>query len=290
MARLSTLLRSAVMGRYAVPAFNVYSLESIRASLEAGLTTGAAVIAALGERYFVNIRPGAARAVLDSLLNAGPTDRPPVALHLDHASSPESCLEAIEAGFESVMIDGSAEPFQENVRLTKTVADLAHQRGVEVEAELGGLAAGEGSHEFQVGEEELTDPEQAQAFVDATGVDALAVSVGTVHGMYKGQPHLDLARLSGIHSAVGVPLVLHGGSGLPREVIEAAIERGIAKININTEISLAAVRRIREGISVRSSVHLSELGLMVEDAMRGVMVEYIHRMNASGRYTVQRRP
>lgn len=284
LANFAAMLRAAVDGGYAVPAFNVYNYESIAAGLRVSIAHKAPVILALGERYFGNMRPATARAIVDVLMDQYQAEGavlPPVALHLDHCAKPELCSEAIRAGFSSVMIDGSASAFRENVRVTRQVVEEAHAHGVGVEAELGGLAAGEASHEFASGTETLTDPEQAGEFVAETGVDALAVSVGTVHGLYKGEPHIDLPRLAAIRERVGIPLVLHGGSGTPTDLLRESIARGVAKVNVNTEVALAAVQRIRREIEARPKVHFSELGAVAIPAMEEVMADYIQRFNAA---------
>lgn len=282
LAPFAPMLRAAVDGGYAVPAFNVYSLESMVAACRAARAERAPVILALGERYFSNMRPLTARAILESLLELAPADQPPAALHLDHCADPALCHEALAAGFSSVMIDASAKAFRENVAITREVVREAHARGAGVEAELGGLAAGDASHEFATGEEALTDPEQALAFVRETGVDALAVSVGTVHGLYKGEPKIDLPRLARIHQSVGIPLVLHGGSGTPEDLLRASIARGVAKVNVNTEIALAGVQRIRQAMEAKPKLHLSEVGAAAIPAMEEVMRDYIRRFNAAG--------
>lgn len=273
---LAPMLSRAMTGGYAVPAFNVYNLESITAALYAARATDSPVIIALGERYFRNMRPATARTLVQSLLELMAADLE-VGLHLDHCASPDHCWEAITAGFTSVMIDASHLSYAENVRITRDVVTVAHSRGVAVEAELGGLAAGDASHEFETGTEALTDPEQARAFVRETGIDGLAVSVGTVHGLYKGEPHIDLPRLAAIQERVGIPLVLHGGSGTPADLLRASIARGVAKVNVNTEISMAAVKRIRAEIEAKPKAHFAELSLAAVPAMEEVMIDYIRR-------------
>ena len=271
------MLATAVTEGVAVAAFNVYDLASVRAVLAVARQTGHPILLALGERYFENLRPAGAVGLLTGLLespNLG-APLPPLGLHLDHALTYESCAEAVEAGFSSVMIDASQFDFAENVRRTRAVVEQAHAHGVGVEAELGGLAAGLASHEFARGQELLTDPDQAAEFVDQTGVDALAVSVGTVHGLYKGEPHLDLERLAAIHQRVTVPLVLHGGSGTPADLLHAAIHRGVAKVNVNTEVSLAAVGAIAETLRNHPQVHMAELDQQAQAAMESTMARYV---------------
>lgn len=280
------MLRRAVDGGYAVPAFNIYNCETIQAAVKSAAAHQAPLILALGAKYFSYMRPALAKAVVEATVaqyRAQGLNIPPLGLHLDHCSDPDLCREAIAAGFSSVMIDGSALPFEENVRLTAEVVQEAHAHGVGVEAELGGLAAGEASHEFQTGTEALTDPDQAREFVTRTGVDALAVSVGTVHGLYKGEPHIDLPRLQAIRDQVGIPLVLHGGTGVPTDLLRQSIARGVAKVNVNTEVSLAAVGRIRQEIERKPKMHFSQVSEVAVSAMEEVMADYIARFNAVGR-------
>lgn len=163
----------------------------------------------------------------------------PVALHLDHSLSFEACNAAINAGFSSVMIDRSALPFEENIRETKKVVDRAHAAGVTVEGELGRLVGEEGAIAVKGPEAAQTDPEEAKEFAARTGIDCLAVSIGTQHGQYKFEPKLNLERLKKIKAAVDIPLVLHGGSGTPMEQVQESIRNGIRKINICTDIVIA---------------------------------------------------
>ncbi len=166
----------------------------------------------------------------------------PVALHLDHCTTYEECVEAIKAGFSSVMIDGSSLPLEENIALTKKVVDYAHAYGVTVEGELGKLVGEEGSVIVKGPEAAQTDPAEAATFVKETGVDCLAVSIGTQHGAYTCVPTLNIERLSKIREAVNkLPLVLHGGSGTPKEQVAEAIKNGIRKINVGTDLFISEV-------------------------------------------------
>ncbi|MCD2492323.1 class II fructose-bisphosphate aldolase [Lacrimispora sp. NSJ-141] len=163
----------------------------------------------------------------------------PVALHLDHSLSFEACSEAINAGFSSVMIDKSALPFEENIKETRKVVERAHAAGVTVEGELGRLVGEEGAVAVKGPEAAQTDPEEAREFVERTGIDVLAISIGTQHGQYRFEPKLNIERLKRIEKSVTVPLVLHGGSGTPMEQVQEAIRNGIRKINICTDIVIA---------------------------------------------------
>jgi len=259
------LLLPARQKAYAVGAFNINNLESLLAVVEAAVEEKSPVIVA--------VTPSAIKyaglAYLAKIVKTAAESAPvPMSLHLDHGENFETVSKCIEAGFTSVMIDGSFLKFEENVALTKRVVDFADSKGVSVEAELGRLA---GVEEATVEEKEavLTDPEAAKEFVERTGVDALAVAIGTSHGAYKfkGEAKLDFERLNLVREKVDAPLVLHGASsvpswiiekavkygaelagakGIPEEHIQKAISLGIAKINIDTDLRLAFTATIRE--------------------------------------------
>ena len=166
-------------------------------------------------------------------------------MHLDHGSSFELALRAFRAGYTSVMIDGSLLGFEENIALSKAVADACHAGGVPVEAELGKVGGKEDDHDGGSGSG-YTDPEEAAQFVQRTGVDALAVAIGTAHGVYKGIPKLDTERISRIRERVNVPLVLHGTSGVPDDTVRECIARGMCKINYATDLRIAFTKGVRE--------------------------------------------
>jgi fructose-bisphosphate aldolase class II len=250
---------------YAIGAFNVQNLESMSAIAEAATEEKSPVI--------MQITPSvikyAGLAYISNLVKTAAELAPvPIAMHLDHGDSFETAVKCIEAGFSSVMIDGSFLDFKGNVDVTKRVVDVAHPKGVSVEAELGKLA---GVEERTVAEKDaiLTDPEAAVEFVEKTGVDTLAVAIGTSHGAYKfkSEAKLDLERLKVINEKIGIPLVLHGASSVPQEIVEKAnkygaelsgakgipeteikkaIGLGIAKINIDTDLRLAFTATVRE--------------------------------------------
>jgi fructose-bisphosphate aldolase class II len=259
------LLLQARKNAYAVGAFNINNLESLLAVAEAATDEKSPAIIAVtpsaikyaGLSYLAKIARTAAESA-----------SVPMSLHLDHGENFETASKCIEAGFTSVMIDGSFLKFEENIALTRQVVNFAHPKGVSVEAELGRLA---GVEESTVEEKEavLTDPNVAKQFVERTGVDALAVAIGTSHGAYKfkAEPKLDFERLKLIRKNVDVPLVLHGASsvpqwitekaskygaqlagakGIPENDIKQAISLGIAKINIDTDLRLAFTATVRE--------------------------------------------
>jgi fructose-bisphosphate aldolase class II len=171
--------------------------------------------------------------------------RVPVALHLDHCTNFELIVQAIKAGFTSVMIDASHLPFAENQQLTKEVVRVALAAGVSVEAELGRIGGKEDNIQVKAADAFMTDPVAAVEFVAATNVDCLAVAIGTSHGIYKGEPNLNLALLQELKSVLAIPLVLHGGSGLPTAIVKKAVEIGIRKFNVWTELAVAQTNAIR---------------------------------------------
>ena len=272
LVNLKEILAPAYAEGYAVGSFNCYSYETFRGCIAAGEEMGAPVIAAFGAAYLANMSLETAHAIAASLAREADV---PVCLHLDHCSDVDAICRAIKAGFGSVMYDGSALPFAENVANTRAVCRAAHACGVSVEAELGSLGVGVDSPEGRAEDvEQYTDPEAARDFIAATEVDALAVSIGTVHGLYKGKPHIRTDILEEIHRAVDVPLVLHGGSGTPEGDLRACIARGIAKINVNTEISSAVVAQTAQ-ILVQEKPHYSALSLRQVDDVKAAVKKYI---------------
>ncbi|MEA5011443.1 MAG: class II fructose-bisphosphate aldolase [Angelakisella sp.] len=218
-----------------LPAFNIYNLETMQAALDAAYAMELPVILAFGEGYLNHASFEVIAAMARELTKGHPV---PVVLHLDHCKSIEHCRQAIDAGFTSVMYDGSRLPLEQNIANTLEVVAYAHPRGVTVEGELGGMNEEDGSG----GEEQtfFTDIAEAKEYVTRTGIDSLAVSVGNAHGLYKGEPKLDFGRIADIYYAVKIPLVLHGCSGISFEDIRRASQLAVAKINVNTEIAMAA--------------------------------------------------
>lgn len=237
------LLLDAQRKHYAVPAFNVENMETIQG----------VVIAAQELRHPVIIQTtpsSAAYAGLDymaaNMRAAMKESDITAALHLDHGSSLELVVRSIRAGYTSVMIDGSALSFEENIALTKKAAESARVSGVSVEAELGCIG---GKEEETVSSTAIyTDAEEAAVFVRETDVDSLAVAIGTAHGFYQGIPHIDLERLAEIRSKVTIPLVLHGTSGVPDEVVCKCIEGGICKVNYATDLRQAFTAAVRNSL------------------------------------------
>lgn len=273
LVNLKTILADAYEKGYAVGSFNAYNFETIRGIIEAGEQLKQPLILAFGAAYLKNMKPSTVHAIVKDL--AGDSDQM-VCLHLDHCSDLEVIRQAIDCGFGSVMYDGSKLPFEENVANTAEVVRLAHAAGCGVEAELGSLATGDFSHEGTDDDvENYTKPEAARTFIEQTGVDALAVSIGTVHGLYKGEPNIRIDILQAINEQARLPLVLHGGSGTPEQTIRQCIENGIAKINVNTEISMYVIEKSKELLAAERP-HFSQLSLKQVQWVREVVTKYMN--------------
>ena len=277
LVNLKTILEGTREDKRAVGSFNVYSYETIQGVAAAVKKADKDAIISFGASYLVNMSLDTVVAIVKEVADSLDKN---VALHLDHCNNLEIIKKAIDAGFTSVMYDGSALEFEENVANTKTVCEMAHAKNVSVEAELGSLALGEHSNETDIDHgQAYTDPANAKEFVERTGVDALAVSIGTVHGMYKGTPNIRVDILEAIAKEVSIPLVLHGGSGTPEETILKCIDNGICKINVNTEISQYTVAKIAAKIAAEPNTHLSKLTLLQSEYVSEVVYKYIELFN-----------
>jgi fructose-bisphosphate aldolase class II len=262
------MFKKAYDGGYAIGAFNVNNMEIVQGITEAAAELKSPLIlqASAGARKYAN------SIYLVKMVEAAVELYPeiPIVLHLDHGADFEICKACVDNGFTSVMIDGSQYPFEENVALTKRVVEYAHDHGVVVEAELGKLAGVEDDVNVDARSAKFTDPEEAAEFVRLTGVDSLAIAIGTSHGAYKfkGESYLDIERLKVIHGLIpNTPLVLHGASsvlkefvdmcneyggsvpgaqGVPEEMIKEAVKHGVCKVNIDTDLRLAMTAEIRK--------------------------------------------
>ncbi len=235
-----TMLKNAQKGRYAIGAFNTENMEMVKAVIQAAEELRAPVMI---QTTPSTISYGALKTFV-ALVKAEAQSSPvPVALHLDHGDSFELAMRAIREGYTSIMIDGSGKVFEENIELTKRVVAAASPNQIPVEAELGKVGGKEDS--LMVEGDTNTDPEQAAEFVKRTGVNSLAVAIGTAHGFYVGTPVLDKERLSEIRSLVEIPLVLHGASGLSDEEVRECVKRGICKVNFATELRVAYTNAVK---------------------------------------------
>ena len=245
------LMLDAQRNHYAIGAFNVENMEMVQAVIAAAEELSAPVIVqttpgtlkyAAPELYYANVAAAAKAAKV------------PVGMHLDHGSSFDLALRAFRAGYTSIMIDGSQKEFEENIALTKSVVDACHAGGIPVEAELGKVGGKEDDLDGGEGNG-YTVPEEAAEFVARTGVDTLAVAIGTAHGVYKGIPKLDVDRISRIAELVSVPLVLHGTSGVPDETVRECIIRGMCKVNYATDLRIAYTEGVREYLQKDPNVY-----------------------------------
>lgn len=288
---LSDLLPAAQRQGYAVPAFSARYLACIRPVVEAAVDERAPFIVEISQRElgWFDLTPAAFRDEVERVVTDLRVDLP-FALHLDHTWEPDLIVEAMDAGFSSVMIDASTEPLAENIARTRAIVEEAHGRGVSVEAELGRLTTTD-RMESEGGVETYTDPGEARRFVDDTGCDALAVSVGTAHGAYPpAGPTIDFDRLAAIRAAVhATPIVLHGGSGLPRDLIARAVDMpdgGISKMNIATDLEYALLAAMG-GRERMPSAELDTIdpGLRAAGlaAVKRVAIDKIHLLQAAGR-------
>ncbi|MFC1538980.1 ketose-bisphosphate aldolase [Candidatus Latescibacterota bacterium] len=276
LVNLNEILIPARNGKYCIGAFNIYNLETAGALFHAAVEQDMPVIFAFGERYIHVANLDVIAAIVKEF--AGSTTLPMV-LHLDHCKSVDVIYRAVQAGFTSVMFDGSNLPFEKNLAETKKVVEFAHAVNVTVEAELGSVPF---DRTDAIPEEFLTKADEAENFMQETGIDALAVAIGSAHGEYKGKPTIYHDRLKDIARAVPLPLVLHGGSGIPEEDVLAAIGGGIAKINVNTEISKAAVKKLQDLLARPKPGHLSDLGMEIEKTMTEEIGNFI-RLFACGK-------
>ncbi|WP_160034337.1 class II fructose-1,6-bisphosphate aldolase [Paenibacillus sp. An7] len=252
LVSMTDMLNKALEGKYAVGQFNINNLEWTQAILGAAEQEKSPVILGVSE--------GAARhmggfytvvKMVEGLMHDMKISVP-VAIHLDHGSSFDKCKEAIDAGFTSVMIDGSHHPIDENVQITKQVVDYAHSKNVSVEAEVGIVG---GQEDDVVGEVMYAKLDDCLRIVNETGIDTLAPALGSVHGPYKGEPNLGFKEMEEICNAVHTPLVLHGGTGIPEHDIKKAISLGTSKINVNTENQIAFAKVVREVLAAKPDAY-----------------------------------
>lgn len=249
LVSMKSMLLNAVKEHYAVGQFNLNNLEFTQAILQAAEEEQAPVILGLSEAYIPYMGGLSCVASIVRELIDHYEISVPIALHLDHGSSYEICVKAIHAGFTSVMIDASHHPLAANIAHTKRVTDVAHTLGVSVEAELGRIGGKEDDLIVDEAEAMYAVTSDCVHLVNETGIDCLAPALGSVHGPYRGEPRLGFARMEEIGRLTGLPLVLHGGSGLPDESIQKAISLGTAKINVNTDNQMAFTAQVKAAIA-----------------------------------------
>lgn len=272
LVNLNEVLKKAQKEKYAVGLFNTTDTDMLQAVIEAAEESNSPVILGTAE---VLLAYGELKLIAPSVIAAAKRASVPVVVHYDHGLTFERCLEALQLGFSSVMFDGSAKAYGQNIEETKEIVKIAHAFGASVEGEIGHV--GEAAQGDESLENMYTTVAEAKEYIENTGVDALAVAIGSAHGVYKKKPKLNVERLKEIADAVSVPLVLHGGSGLSDDDFKNTIREGIAKVNIFTDLCLAGERAMKDGAD-------KKLGYL---ETRNLKVEYIkeavkHKMSLFG--------
>lgn len=284
LVSMKEMLERAKRERYAVGQFNINGLCWVHAILDAAQEEDSPVIVAASDRLIGYLGGYRLVSALVRTLAEEKGITVPVALHLDHGKSVESCLRAIDAGFTSVMYDGSHDPIDVNIRDTKTVVDYAAPHGVTVEAEVGTVG---GMEDGLIGGINYADLGECVRIVEETGIDALAAALGSVHGKYLGEPKLGFAEMEAISQAVGIPLVLHGASGIPTDQLRRAIELGHAKININTEGVTVWSDQLRRTLAEDTeTTEPRKILTPSRDAIRTAVIAKMREFGSSGRAAV----
>ena len=271
------MILKAREGRYAVPAFNAENMEMVQAIVAAAEETRSPVMIQTTPTTVKYITREMACAMVKAEADRATV---PVALHLDHCEKYEDVVAAMEVGYSSVMIDASKIPYEENVAVTAKVVEAAKAFGATVEAELGTVGGKEDGHSADV---IYTDPDQALDFATRTGVDIFAVAIGTAHGFYKGEPKLNFELLAKLREMIAVPLVLHGGSGVPDEMIRRTIELGISKVNFATELRAAMTAAVREALTNEAMIDPKKFMGPGREAVKALCIHKIKLCGSDGK-------
>ena len=278
---LKSLVEQAKQERYAVGAFNVMNLETVQAVIGAAEEKRSPVIIEIAEVHLEEVR---LESIGPLMLHEAECASVPVCVHLDHGTKFDVLLEAITMGFSSVMADFSADEYLEHVKKTQEIVKIAHTLNCDVEAELGHISSSEDTTEHSGGAAKAyTDPEQAGDFVMQTGIDALAISFGTVHGVYKKEPQLDYERITDIAGNVDVPLVMHGGSGLEKDIYLQVIRNGISKINYYSACSRLTANEIKERLNRTENVFFHDIAFWGRDIIKSHICEVMDIFGSSGK-------
>ncbi len=280
MMNLKELLKKADEGKYAIPAFNYSDIWDLLAIIEAAeeerspviISSNPLVVKGIGVDYLTAINKVSVHLAKVPLIH-----------HLDHSTNFELCAECVEKGYPSVMIDGSALKLKENIALARKVVEFAHPKSVCVEGELGRIKGKSIEGEYEA-EDFLVNVEEAIQFVKETKVDSLAIGIGTAHGFYKAKPELNFERLAEVNEAIKIPLVLHGGTGIPDEDIKKAISLGMNKVNIGTIIHCTYMNSLKEELNKRDkNPYTLEVMLPVKEEVKKVVKEGIRVCGSSGK-------
>lgn len=281
MIASTDILKIADKEGYAVPAFNYSDIWDLQAIVEAAEEEQAVVMVMACPLVIDTMGMKMNAAIGQIIMEESKT---PVLLHLDHCDSVETCLHAIDCGFRSVMIDASQDVLEDNIDKTKQVVDYAHARGVIVEAELGRILGRGVDGDFGEGPDFLVDPQECVEFVKRTGVDSLAVGIGSAHGFYKGKPELNFQRLKEVNDLIDIPLVLHGGTGIPEEDVRRAIAGGMRKVNVGTIINHTYMNAVRTELNNSAGNLYTVEGLKpVKEQIKAVVKEWIRVCGCSGK-------
>ncbi|MFO8024514.1 ketose-bisphosphate aldolase [Thiohalophilus sp.] len=281
LVNMRDMLQHAHREKYAVAAFDLVSLDFLHAILNAAEACEAPVILSLAESHFDYFD---FPTLMPAVVSAARRANVPVAIHLDHGATYESAVQGINLGCTGVMVDASTQPFEGNVDYTRQIVEMAHGCGVPVEGELGYVAGVEGEDaERHPGEVRYTEVGEAKEYVERTGVDFLAVSIGTVHGRMKGEPDLDIERLAAINAALGIPLVIHGGTGLSDQQFQDLIANGVTKINYYTALADAAGKQIRANAEADSGCGYTGLVKGVIGAIQQECEKRIRQWGSAGK-------
>jgi len=273
LVNLNDILFDAQKNHYAVGLFNTTDTDVIEAAITAAEEMRSPIILGTAE---VLLPYGDLKLIGPTMVSLAKSASVPVVVHYDHGLTFERCMEAIKIGFSSIMFDGSAGAADENLKATREIVKIAHAMGVTVEGEIGHV--GEAVNDDESATDMYTTPQEALSFIEETGVDALAIAIGTAHGVYKTTPKLDIERLKQIRKVTDTPLVLHGGSGLPVEDLKSTIREGIAKLNIFTDLYIAGLRVINEGGTDYHQVRTRKV-----QAIKDVVIDKIRLFGSEGR-------
>ena len=270
LVNLNQVLKDAQEKKYGVGLFNTTDTDMLEAVISAAEELRAPVIIGTAE---VLLPAGELKLIAPSVIAAAKRATVPVVVHYDHGLTFERCMEALQLGFSSVMFDGSAGDYEENIAATREIVKITHSFGASVEGEIGHV--GQADAQDNAVDDLYTKPEEAVDYVKRTGVDALAIAIGTAHGAYKSKPKLDLERLAAIRASLDTPLVLHGGSGLTDDDFRNAIAGGICKVNIFTDLCLAGNRAMKEGLDeglAYLDIRNRKVALMREEVKKKMLV------------------
>ena len=265
LVNLNDVLKKAQKENYAVGLFNTTDSDMLEAVISAAEELNSPVIIGTAE---ILLPYGELKLIAPSIISAAKRAKVPVVVHYDHGLTFERCMEALKLGFSSLMFDGSANSYEENVKMTKEIVSIAHAFGASVEGEIGHV--GNADNDADLSTDMYTTKDEAAEYISQTGVDALAIAIGTAHGVYKTKPKLNLERLAEIKSEIETPLVLHGGSGLSDDDFKNTIRGGIAKVNIFTDLCLAGERATKDGLE-RGIGYLETRKLKVQYIKEAVM-------------------